>query len=212
MSRLILGFLLATFGAIGWAEPQELDSDVERAERIIARADRKLMAADLARRIMERADRRARDAVAKTSLGKAVAVEHAEQFYRCILIDTALLPDPLSTPPQATNYDELTKAERTALKPFADKSGMAWPPEEGKARDEAECRKIWRRGMSCSTHGWIWPHACVRRAREDAETRVANVIEELRGEFVTEELQALVESMSERAVEEVRSEIETLSI
>ena len=65
------------------------DSDVERAEQ-------KLAMRDMGRQIFERADKRAREAVAKTSLGKAAAGAHAERFYECIGVDTALLPHPFA--------------------------------------------------------------------------------------------------------------------
>ncbi|MDD9963672.1 MAG: hypothetical protein OXU70_16465 [Gammaproteobacteria bacterium] len=137
-----LGIDLAEQG--DWPEPPERDlghgdSDVDRAER-------KLAMRDMARRIFERADKRAREAVAKTSLGKTVAAAHAERFYECIGVDPALLPRPLPIP-RATGYSDLTEAELAALKPLADKYHYAWPPEEGKALTKAECRR--QKGEKC---------------------------------------------------------------
>ena len=199
-----------------WAEPPELDwgdgaSDVERAER-------KLAMRDMARRIFERADSRARDAVAKTSLGKAVTAAHAERFYECIGVDSTLLPRPLPVP-RATGYSELTEAELAALKPFADRFDYPWPPEEGKSLTDAECDDLRRRGRmhrhaSCiRKNEWKWDGSkvCRENAHAVAEGRIASLVKELREEFIEEDLQTLAESMSEPAIEDVRSEIKTWS-
>ena len=200
-----------------WDERPELDwadgdSDVERAER-------KLAMRDMGRRIFERADKRAREAVAKTSLGKAAAGAHAERFYECIGVDTALLPRPLPIP-RATGYSDLTETELAALKPFADKWDYPWPPEEGKALTEAECDDLKRRGRmhrheSCHRKNeWKWDGSkvCRDHARTVAEERIASLVNELREEFIEEEFQALAESMSEPVIEDVRNEIEAWSI
>ena len=198
-------------------EPPKLDwgdgdSDVERAER-------KLAMRDMARRIFGRADKRARDAVAKTSLGKAATAAHAERFYECIGADPALLPRPLPIP-RATGYSDLTEVELAALKPFADKWGYPWPPEEGRALTEAECDNLRRRGkmsrheICFKKNEWKWGNSkvCRNHAHAAAEERIASLVEELRQEFIEEYLQALTESMSEPAIEEVRSEIKSWSI
>lgn len=203
-----LGIDLAEQG--DWPEPPERDlghgdSDVDRAER-------KLAMRDMARRIFERADKRAREAVAKTSLGKTVAAAHAERFYECIGVDPALLPRPLPIP-RATGYSDLTEAELAALKPLADKYHYAWPPEEGKALTKAECRR--QKGEKCFwIPEWRWDSSKVCRdgAQDVAEERIASLVNDLREEFSDEELKALAESMSEPAIEEVHSEIEKGSI
>lgn len=193
------------------SEPPE--RDVGQSDSDVDRAERKLAMRDMARRIFERADKRARQAVAKTSLGKTVAAAHAERFYECIGADPALVPRPLSVP-QAKGYSDLTEAELAALKPMADTYPYrSWPPEEGKALTKAECRK--RRGEKCFiVMEWKWDRSkgCRDDARDVAEARIASLVKELREEFIEEELEALAESMSEPAIEEVHSEIEKWSI
>ena len=172
-----------------WDERQEIDwgdgdSDVERAER-------KLAMRDMGRRFFERADKRAREAVAKTGLGKATAAAHAERFYECIGVDTALLPRPLPIP-RATGYSDLTETELAALKPFADRFDYPWPPEEGKALTEAECDNLRRGGrmhrheMCFSKNEWKWDGSkvCRDNARNAAEGRIASLVKELREEFI----------------------------
>ena len=198
---------------------ESLDLDWSEGESDVERAERKLAMRELGRRIFERADKRAREAIAKTGLGKAANAAFAERFYECIGVDTALLPRPLATP-QAQGYSDLTDAELAALKPFADRWDYPWPPEEGKALTEAECDDLRRRGrmhrheMCFRKNEWRWDGSKVCRdaARSVAEGRIASLVKELRGEFIEEELEALADSMSEPAIEEVHSEIERWSI
>lgn len=174
---------------------------------------------DIARRIFERADKRARDAVGKTGLGKATSAAYAERFYECIGADTTLLPRPLAIP-RATGYSDLTDTELAALKPFADRFDYPWPPEEGRGLTEAECDTLKRRGrmgqheICFRKNEWEWDRSKVCRdvARDTAEGRIGSLVKELREEFIEEELHVFAESMSDSAVEDVRSEIETSSI
>lgn len=53
---------------------------------------------------------------------------------------------------------------------------------------------------------------CRDGAQDVAEERIASLVNELREEFIDEELKALAESMSEPAIEEVHGEIEKWSI
>ena len=147
-----------------WGPLEGVALAVEQAD--IDRVERKQAARDLARAIFERADKRAKDAVAASPSGKTKTQEQVDAVIELMRACT-----------------DLAKAELEAVK--EGRSVGITPPSSDCIKDATEALK------------------------RDPN---AELIAELRAEFIEEELEALRESMEEAAIEEVRSEVEEWAI